>query len=208
MEMLDKKNTLQRLAGLDYVALELGCGANKRISNAIGVDAIDYACVDIVGDAMEILKSFPCGSVDAVYSYHFFEHLPDVSAMLDEVARIMKPGGQMEVVVPHFSNPYFYSDPTHKTFFGLYTFCYFSRSTLFSRQVPTYGKEVEFELVAADLIFKSTRPFIVRHGIKKLFGKVFNCCIYMKEFYEENLCHLFPCYEIKYQLRKTGTAST
>jgi len=190
------------------VKLELGCGEHKKIPDAIGIDALNYPGVDIVGDIFEVLRAFPATSVDAIYSFHFFEHIADLSALLDEMSRVLKTGGKLEIVVPHFSNPYFYSDPTHKTFFGLYTFCYFSSNTLFSRQVPTYGKAIEFELVAADLIFKSTRPFIVRHGIKKLFGKVFNCCIYMKEFYEENLCFLFPCYEIKYQLRKTGTAST
>jgi ubiquinone/menaquinone biosynthesis C-methylase UbiE len=202
MEMLDKKNTLQRLAELDYVALELGCGANKRISNAIGIDAIDYACVDIVGDAIEILKSFPCGSVDAVYSYHFFEHLPDVSIMLDEVARIMKPGGQMEVVVPHFSNPYFYSDYTHRSFFGLYTFSYLARDQLFRNKVPTYNKTQHFSLEGVSLIFKSPRPFYGRYLLKRSVGAILNSCSYMQEFYEENLCYIFPCYEIKYKLAR------
>jgi ubiquinone/menaquinone biosynthesis C-methylase UbiE len=205
--LLDKKNILSNIDGLTMVKLELGCGEHKKIPDAIGIDALDYPGVDIVGDIFEVLRAFPAASVDAIYSFHFFEHIADLSALLDEMSRVLKTGGKLEVVVPHFSNPYFYSDPTHKTFFGLYTFCYFSRNTLFSRQVPTYGKEIKFELVAADLIFKSSRPFVVRHGIKKLLGKVFNCCIYMKEFYEENLCHLFPCYEIKYQLRKTGAAS-
>ena len=201
--MLDKNNTLQRLAGLDYVALELGCGANKRIANAIGIDAIDYACVDLVGDAMEILKSFPSGSVDAVHSYHFFEHLPDVSAMLDEIARIVKPGGRMEVVVPHFSNPHYYSDPTHRSFFGLYTFCYFAQNSPFSREVPTYQKDLFFDVERVDLRFKSFRPFYLRHSIKRLVGGLFNSCNYLRELYEENFCYLFPCAEVQYQLRRT-----
>lgn len=198
--MLDKNNTLSRLSELGYVALELGCGANKRIENAIGIDAIDYAGVDIVGDAMEILKSFPDGSVDAVHSYHFFEHLPDVSTMLDEIARIVKPGGRMEVVVPHFSNPYFYSDYTHRSFFGLYTFSYLAHDRLFSNRVPTYNKAQLFSLEAVDLGFKSPRPFYGRYLLKRLIGVFLNSCSYMQEFYEENLCYLFPCYEIRYRL--------
>lgn len=208
MTILDRKNILPHIDGLPTVKLELGCGETKKIPDAIGIDALNYAGVDIVGDIFEVLRAFPASSVDAIYSFHFFEHIADLPVLLDEMSRVLKTGGKLEVVVPHFSNPYFYSDPTHKTFFGLYTFCYFSCNTLFSRQVPTYGREVQFELIAAELIFKSTRPFIVRHAIKKLLGTVFNCCAYMKEFYEENLCYLFPCYEIKYQLRKTSAAST
>lgn len=208
MTILDKNKILPGIVKLPTVKLELGCGENKKIPDAIGIDALDYPGVDIVGDVFDILRAFPESSVDAIYSFHFFEHIADLSALLDEMSRVLKTGGKLEVVVPHFSNPYFYSDPTHKTFFGLYTFCYFSRNTLFKRQVPTYGKALEFELIAIDLIFKSTRPFVVRHAIKKLLGKIFNCCAYMKEFHEENLCYLFPCYEIKYQLRKLGGATT
>lgn len=206
MAILDKKNILSHIDDFSTVELELGCGERKKILDAIGVDVLNYPSVDIVGDVFEVLQAFPASSVDAIHSFHFFEHISDLSGLLDEVARVLKAGGELEVVVPHFSNPYFYSDPTHKTFFGLYTFCYFSRNTLFRRQVPTYGREVQFELVAAELAFNSTRPFIVRHGIKKLLGVFFNCCAYMREFYEENLCYLFPCYEIKYRLRKTGAA--
>lgn len=202
--MLDKNNTLQRLASQEFVALELGCGPNKRIKNAIGIDAIDYAGVDIVGDALEVLRSFPRESVDAIYSFHFFEHLSDLSDMLDEVARVLKPGCLMEVVVPHFSNPHYYSDPTHRSFFGLYTFSYFAQSSPFSRKVPTYQKNVYFDVVRVDLRFKSFRPFYFRHSIKRLVGSLFNSCNYLKELYEENFCYLFPCAEVRYQLRRTA----
>jgi len=53
-----------------------------------------------------------------------------------------------------------------------------------------------------DLIFKSARPFIVRYGIKHLIGSFFNSCTYLKELYEENFCYLFPCYEVRYILRR------
>src|SRR6185312_2948084 len=39
---------------------------------------------------------------------------------------VLEPGGEFRAVVPHFSNLHFYSDPTHRTFFGLYTFSYLS----------------------------------------------------------------------------------
>ncbi len=202
MSILDKKNILGRLNDLPNVVLELGCGPNKKISGAIGIDAIDYDCVDIVGDALGILENFPCGSVDEIYSYHFFEHLPDISAFLEMIAIVLKPGGKMEIVVPHFSNPYFYSDPTHKSFFGLYTFCYFATCTLFSRQIPTYNRDLKFVIENVYLVFKSSRPFYMRHGFKKLFGMLFNSCSFMKEFYEENLCYFFPCYEVRYKFVK------
>jgi ubiquinone/menaquinone biosynthesis C-methylase UbiE len=186
----------------DDLVLELGCGARKRHPEAICIDAIEYDGVDIVGDIYEELQKFPENCVRAVYSYHCFEHLPDIGAVLDELARVMQPDAELIVVAPHFSNPYFYSDCTHRVSFGLYTFAYFAEENLFSRKVPRYAKSVDFELRSVKLIFKSPKPYYFRWGFKKLFEWFFNLGGYLAEFYEENLCYLIPCYEVKYELRK------
>lgn len=202
MAIIDKNNVLSNITSDTHVTLELGCGNRKRNSCAIGIDILDYPDVDIVGDIYEVMASFSSASVDAVYSYHFIEHVSDVPKLLTELARVIKPNGYLEFVAPHFSNPYFYSDPTHKNFFGLYTFCYLADASLFSRQVPSYGYKAEFEIVKIDLIFKSIRPFIFRNGFKRLIGSFFNSCTYLQELYEENFCYLLPCYEVRYELRK------
>ena len=207
MTLIDKYNKLPPVGNKSRIELELGCGNRKRNPTAIGVDMLDYPDVDIVGDVYEALALCPDESVDVVYSYHFVEHVPDVPRLLSELARVVKKNGRVEFVAPHFSNPYFYSDPTHRSFFGLYTFCYYSSGSPFGRQVPTYGYKPEFRIEKVDLGFKSTPPFLVRHGIKRAIGFLFNSCTYMKELYEENFCYLFPCYEVKYVLRRGGDVS-
>jgi ubiquinone/menaquinone biosynthesis C-methylase UbiE len=202
MEFLDKHNFFRNLDDLDTVILELGCGENKKHDDAIGIDAIDYECVDIVGDAYQVLKKIPDEKVTAVYSYHFFEHLTDFQLMIDELARIMKPNGSLLIVTPHFSNPHFYSDPTHRLFFGLYTFSYLCKEDLFKRRVPQYKNTLKFELSAVKLVFKSSRPFYFRWLFKKTLQFFFSFNYYMMEFYEENFCYLFPCYEVEYKLVK------
>jgi len=202
MAILDKHNLLGGGFQADPVVLEFGCGSRKRNPLAIGVDVLDAPCVDIVGDVYEVLSALQDASVDMVQAYHFIEHLPDLPRFLRELERVVKPGGSLDFVAPHFSNPYFYSDPTHHSFFGLYTFCYFTAESPFARQVPTYNNELQFGIEAVDLVFKSSPPFYFRHGFKKLIGVVFNSCNYMREFYEENLCNLFPCFEVRYRLRR------
>jgi hypothetical protein len=54
----------------------------------------------------------------------------------------------------------------------------------------------DLEVQDVVLIFKSFRPHYVRHGMKKIIGFLVNSTPFAKEFYEENLCWLFPCYEI------------
>jgi SAM-dependent methyltransferase len=190
------------LAGRTSVALELGCGATKRDPSAIGIDALELPGVDLVGDVFEVLEAFPDASVDAVRSYHFFEHVQALATLVEEIARVLKPGGELLVVTPHFSNPYHYSDYTHVRPFGLYTFAYLARSELFAREVPRYGRTPMFELVDVTLRFKSARPFYVRYALKRALGVLVNLGRWTKEFWEENLCWLLPCYEVAYTLRR------
>ncbi len=202
MGIIDKKKILSKVGSSLHIELELGCGNNKRNKNALGIDILDYDDVDIVGDVYEVLAAFPPCSVDAVYSYHFIEHVNDLPKLLFELSRIVKPNSYLVFVAPHFSNPYFYSDPTHRNFFGLYTFCYYASKTPFKHQVPNYDYKPDFNIIKVDLIFKASRSFIVRYGIKRLIGSVFNSCIYLKELYEENFSYLFPCYEVRYILQR------
>lgn len=120
--MLDKKNILQRIETFKIIILDIGCGSLKKHPDWIGIDMLDAEGVDIVGDVYEVIKAFPDSSVDEAHAYHFFEHIPEIPALLIELRRVLKQTGFIEIVVPHFSNAYFYSDYTHKSFFGLYSF--------------------------------------------------------------------------------------
>lgn len=202
MSIIDKRHILDHIAHTPEVVLELGCGNRKRLNNSIGIDVLDYDNVDIVGDVFDVLARISDGVVDTVYSYHFFEHVSPLDGLMDELARVMKSGGRMEVVVPHFSNPYFYSDYTHRQPFGLYSFSYLAHDSLFRRTVPRYQQATDFELQNVRLVFKSSRSFPLRYSIKIVLGKVFNLTNAIKEWYEEQLCWIFPCYELHFTLEK------
>jgi SAM-dependent methyltransferase len=200
--LVDKRSLLANLNARRPLILELGCGPRKRYADAIGIDATDYEAVDIVADAVDALRAFPAASVDFITSTHFLEHVADVGGMLDEMARAVRPGGRIEVIVPHFAHPYFSSDPTHKQPFGLYTLSYFAIDPIFHRGVPAYVRRDHLRLQTVDLVFKSTRPFYGRHALKRIVGWLFNSCRYMQELYEENFCYLWPCYEIRFVIER------
>ncbi|MBV8520371.1 MAG: class I SAM-dependent methyltransferase [Acidobacteria bacterium] len=205
MTVIDKRRVLERPDALRDVVIELGCGPAKRHPNSIAVDLIDTDAADIVGDALEVLQRFPDASARLVTSSHFLEHVSDPAPLLDEMSRLLAPGGTIEIVVPHFSHPYFHSDPTHanRLGFGLYTMSYYARDPIFRRQVPGYVRRDRLTLRSVDLHFKSARPFYGRYAIKRVLGTLFNSCRYLQELWEENLCYIFPCYEIRYVLGRT-----
>lgn len=174
------------------VILELGCGPNKT-PGRIGIDRIDLPGVDIVADIDQGLGFLPDASVDAIYSESFFEHVDDLQGLVAEVARVLKPDGFNWMFVPHFSNPYYYSDYTHKSFFGLYTLRYFCADAhQLRRKVPNFYSDVRIRVVSQRLIFYSN--FAVLRLLKKVFQKVINSSSWLQEFYEENLCYMIPCY--------------
>ena len=114
---------------------------------------------------------------------------------MGEIWRALKPGGKMHLFVPHFSNPYYYSDYTHRRFFGLYSFDYFSHETSrFRRRVPNFYQQYSFRVEELALEFAS--PFRARKVLKWLASKLFNVSPWWQELYEENFCYILPCYGI------------
>lgn len=182
------------------LVLELGCGQSKRRPDSIGVDVLPHPGVDIVGDALTVLRGMDTASVDAIHSEHFLEHLDQPEVLLEEACRVLRPGGEFRAVVPHFSNPAFYSDPTHRSFWGLHTFGYWVETTPHRRKTPHYRTPFPLDLRSTRHVFKSSRPFYVRHAIKKVLSSWVNLSTWTQEFYEEHLCWLMPCYEIEYVL--------
>jgi len=182
--------------------LDLGCGTSKRGPDFVGVDVLDGPGVDVVGDALDVLRALEDERVVEVYSAHFFEHVDDLSALIDELERVLVVGGRLHVIVPHFSNPYYYSDPTHRRPFGLYTFSYFADDPVLRRRVPTYGRDPRLRLQAARLVFRSAIEFRARYRAKAALGWLVNRSVWAQEFYEENLAGIVPCYELDFELVK------
>jgi predicted SAM-dependent methyltransferase len=190
-----------------YKKIDIGCGSSKCDPDAIGIDIAAVEGVDIVGDALEVLCKFENNSVGAIYSSHFLEHHENPSAILKEMVRVTTPGGIIELRVPHFSDPWYYSDPTHKHLFGLYTFAYYFSNKQFSRKVPKYCLIDGASIEKITLRFGSTRPFYIRHAMKKMMQVVVNFSSYTQELYEEMFSNIFNCSEIHIMIKKAENDS-
>src|SRR5262249_17998671 len=83
----------ESLADQEYVALEL----RPELADCIR-SKFPRAQV-VIGDIQQQLP-FPDGHFDRILAVHVLEHLPDLPAALDEVRRLLRPGGQFSVLIP------------------------------------------------------------------------------------------------------------
>lgn len=83
------------------VRAHLGPGKTKYLEGWINVDANAFtARCDIWADLRNPLP-FRAGSVDAFYSHHVIEHLPNLQFHFDDMYRCLKPGGVFRVGGPN-----------------------------------------------------------------------------------------------------------
>ena len=181
------------------VRLNLGVGRRPR-DGYYGLDLIEMPGVDVVADLNEPLSGLPDNSVAAVYTHHTFEHVVNFLPLLKEIHRVVVADGRVEVVVPHFSNPYGYSDPTHVRFFGLYTFYYFAdEADQPRRKVPAFYLPERFAVDGVSVTLLPT--LLLVKPLRRLMTRVVNSSVRMLDWYERSWCRHFPADSIRYQLR-------
>jgi SAM-dependent methyltransferase len=110
------------------VAVDFGCGQTKitteylrnnmqvHVDKVVGVDIAKLPGVDHVHDLTKFPYTFlKDGSVDAIFTSHFFEHLdgPQRAKFMDECYRILKPGGRVRHIHPYGWSSRFFQDFTH-----------------------------------------------------------------------------------------------
>ena len=90
-----------RFSKKDFVKVHLGPGQERYIDGWLNIDAnIFTGKADVWADLRNPLP-FPDNSVDAIYSHHVIEHLPDLDYHFKEVSRVLKPEGLYRVAGPN-----------------------------------------------------------------------------------------------------------
>lgn len=106
------------------IDLVIGCGTFPK-PGWVNLDIVPCKGVDVVHDLNVFPYPFSKGSVRYIMAKHILEHLTDLVKAMDEVHRILKPGGKIEIIVPYYKHKNAFSDPTHKQFFTEHTMDYF-----------------------------------------------------------------------------------
>lgn len=179
--------------------LDVGCGLCK-IKGAIGVDCRHSPGVDIVSDLDYLPWPFADNSFDGAICRHSLAHLKSVIGAVEELHRILRPGGILEILTPHFSSFNAFTDVTSRRFFGYRSMDYFCPN----RQLFRYRySRAAFELVEVRISFRQAAVFdpdrrkpnpMMAVGIEPLINR-------FPHFYEHFLAFVLRASELYYRLR-------
>jgi SAM-dependent methyltransferase len=198
MEILNEK----LIADLDAkrsVKLNLGSGSKPK-EGFYSVDHLPLEGVDVIADLNQPLNLFPDDSIDYIYSSHVFEHIDNLLLLMQEIQRITRKQGTIEILVPHFSNVFGYSDPTHVRLFGLYSMNYFvsKENQPSQRKVPDFYIDEKFIIDVIKIEFLD-HTFMDRL-LKPILTKLVNYRFFTQELYERRFSTIIHANRIRYIL--------
>ena len=104
--------------------LDVGCGINKY-PGAIGIDRNPRSRADVICDLDRLPYPLAGGVFDQVRAVHFIEHAQDVIRTMEEFHRLLKPGGRIIILTPHYTDFSSFCDPTHRWHLNSFSFRYF-----------------------------------------------------------------------------------
>jgi SAM-dependent methyltransferase len=146
--------------------IDIGCGNLHKAR--LGIDRSGKADIFMNLDTGEILGCdkelpekeegwvlpFPDNSIKSAITHHCLEHLGDgFIPLMDDVYRVLEPGGIFRIIVPLFPSRAAYESQDHKRFFSVNSFedyCGLADGTHWHQSFATPFTEARFELTAKD----------------------------------------------------------
>jgi SAM-dependent methyltransferase len=164
--------------------LNLGSGLKPR-EDAVNLDLTPDTNPDVVHNLNKYPWPFDANRFDRVAASDVIEHLEDTAAVMVELHRICAPGAIIDINVPHFSSDGAYTDPTHRHYFGAFTFDYFSEG-----HPQSFYTRARFINRSTQIIFRPTLENKIVWRLANRFPRT----------YEQRWCWMFPAWFLAIKL--------
>lgn len=158
--------------------LHMGPGVEE--SFGVKIDNIARVKPDVLADLNRPPYPFKDSSFDAAYAFSVVEHVDNFFGMFGELHRILKPGGFVALLTPHFSNEGSYIDPSHRLHLSIRSFDYFIEGAdLFA----SYGFYSNTRFKIRERLLMIERPWNHIPGLQRAINRA-------SSFYERHLCYM------------------
>ena len=135
--------------------LNLGCSDDVR-PGWINVDR--YPPADQIVD-LEQLWPWSDSSIDEILAQDIIEHLYDKIHTMNELWRVLKPGGKVEIQVPTTDGTGAFQDPTHISYWNRRSFLYYEKGCPYrERFAEAYGIKAAFRVIDEHVRSSSDGP--------------------------------------------------
>jgi len=165
---------MERQKKANLIKLHLGCGTNLK-KGWINLDISKEVKPDICHNLDKFPYPFKDNFFDYVYADNVLEHLEDLMKTMEELNRITKKEGIIEIIVPLAPTMHAFRDPTHKLFFTYRTFEYFLKNNGLN-----YYSKARFEIVERKIVFHNRLGFLT-----KLINLNKKVCKFLCEFFSQ-----------------------
>ena len=129
---------------INELKLDLASGQN-RTEGYFGVDIAPGDNVDAVVDLTQFPWPIESDSAEDIVCNHYVEHTPDLIKFMDEVYRILKPGGKIKENSPYYNSVRCWQDPTHLRAISEASFLYFNKQWRDTNKLDHYNIKSDFD---------------------------------------------------------------
>lgn len=193
-EIVTSANTQRRV-------LDIGCGTNK-VPGAIGMDINPRTAADVIHDLDDLPYPFPDDSFDEVIGRHVIEHVRDPMGVMAELHRITRNGGVVKLVAPHWTNPDFATDLTHRNHLNSYSF----RNLTDDRAVFPFYTDVRFRQLSVRVTILNLWNMFGLEYLINLDNR-FPRLRFIRKFWEQYLNAVMRGKEIHFKLEVVKTSA-
>lgn len=148
------RETMSTLFGkyIGEANLNIGCGHNIEPA-FVNLDKQGGLEVDVLHDLENGLpEEFKDNSFDLVFASHVMEHIVNLTPLMRDIHRVLKPGGYFIAVTPYCSSDDAWDAPDHVRAFSENTWHYFNRKLYKGDHAGSYWTEIDFDLNVVEII--------------------------------------------------------
>ena len=169
--------------------LDVGCGINK-LAGAIGIDRNPASRADVICDLDRFPYPFRDSSFDGLRAIHVIEHVADVIRTMEEFHRLVRAGGEVSIVTPHYTDFSSFCDPTHRWHLNSFSLRYFGED----HGGFGYYSDVRFEEISVYVKLLALWKYLG-------FELAVNAWPRFRRFWEHYLCYVVRGKVIEWKLR-------